>query len=72
MPKADKKEGIVMAKKLNCTCPNCGSEICKFTECKEVIFICQKCKASFMITATAKEITIKIRQSSEYQIQSNN
>lgn len=50
-----------MSKKLTFLCPNCGTEQCKYTECKEVVFECRVCGASLMISATPKEVVIKMR-----------
>lgn len=47
--------------KLNFICPNCGTEHFKLTECKELIFVCHKCKVSLMITASKKEVIIRMR-----------
>lgn len=40
-----------MSKKLTFLCPNCRTEQCKYTECKEVVFECRRCGASLMISA---------------------
>ena len=55
-----------MAKILNILCPNCGTKHFQLIECKDLIFTCYKCGCSIKLTATSKEITIKLRPPENY------
>lgn len=51
-----------MSEKLTVQCPYRNSLKIQVTECKDLVFVCPECGASFKVSATAEDAVIKIKK----------